>query len=173
MTTILERLYEWATSLEDVVIPAGLEDDVKTAIKTGPRVLIQSWKHGKNYYDATGNNLSLAALDALKFSVEAGYIWSVEDTKKYIEEPKLPDLTREQIEALPEGEIKRAAKKQARRYEREKREREDAILQAEQVELSLEGRNGQLAWEILRERSDFEYEGIELEDLEQPGKKGE
>ena len=169
MKPVLERLYEWATSLEGVAIPAALDADVKAAIKTGPRVLIQSWKHGRNYYDATGNNLRLVALDALKFNVEAGYTWSAEDTKKYIKEPTPPDLTYEQIAALPEGEVKQTAETQARRYERKNRERKDAILQAELVEHALKKRDGYLAWEILQERSGYEHEYVSLEDLEQPG----
>ena len=170
MKTALERLYEWAASLGDVVIPAGLENDVKAAIKTGPRVLIQSWKHGKNYYDATGRNLGPAALEALQFSVEAGYIWSVEDTKKYIKEPAPPDLSREQIAALPDGEIKQFAEKQVQRYERDIEDRREAILQAEQTERALANRDGRLAWKILQERSDYEYEHVFLEQLEQPGR---
>jgi hypothetical protein len=77
-----------------------------------------------------------------------------------------PELTQDQIEALPDGEVKDLAKKQWKRFEKRNKRYEDALVQYNEIVLAVESEDGKLAYQCLYDRADHEYEGVSLECLE-------
>lgn len=125
------------------------------------QVLVAKEKHSTRVFDATTREaLYASALTLLKERMDSGY---------YYEEPEAPAepaMTIKQLEALPEGAIKRAGL-------REWEDRDEALQEYRREHASwlrmtkaLEEKDGSLAWEALRARYDYEYEYVDLVELE-------
>lgn len=133
-----------------------------------PRVLVEFGKYGNAYWNATGDRLFPVALEILKTRVTNGAIISAKTAAKWRDEEATPELTEEQIDALPAGKIKKAAETQRRNALSQRVEYDEMIRQANQVTQALATQDGVLAWIILSSRSDNEYEKIELQVLVDP-----
>lgn len=136
-----------------------------------PRVLVEFGKYGNVYWNATGDRLFPVALAILKERVTNGAIVSAKTAAKWRDEEAVPELTEEQIKALPEGKIKQAAETQRRNAISQRAEYDEMIRQAEQVRVALDTQDGVLAWVILSNRSGYEYERVDLQVLVDPDQK--
>lgn len=129
-----------------------------------PSVLVCHEKHGDLYYHVPNDQaLCRAALSILRERLEAGHWYN--DPKDEL--PADPNLTPEQIEALPAGPIRETAKREVASYQRAVREQGDAIEMWKNIHRAIEENNGKLAWTILRDRSDWEYERVSIETLQE------
>lgn len=127
-----------------------------------PSVLILHEKHGNRYLLANSDQeLHRAALAVLKARMEAGYFY------REPEPPEDPGLTKEQVEALP-ASIRETAKKKLAQYLGDLRYYRDEKKLFEETQRALKEGDGRAAWEILRDRSDHEYERVELVRFEDP-----
>lgn len=79
--------------------------------------------------------------------------------------PESPALTKEQVKALKDGCIKQAAEEEWERYEQAIKQAESNKEERTMLKLALAG-DGLMAALFLKGRSDGEYEGFELEDME-------
>lgn len=133
-----------------------------------PRVLVEFGKYTNVYWNATGDRLFPVALAILKERVMNGAIPSAKTVTKWRNEEAVPELTDDQIKALPEGKIKQAAETQRRNAISQRAEYDEMIRQAGQVTQALTTQDGVLAWVILSNRSGNEYEKVELQVLLDP-----
>lgn len=133
-----------------------------------PRVLVEYQKNGTIYWNATGDRLFSVALEILKNRVKYHAIPSAEAVRKWKERETQPELTKEQIEALPPGKVKEAAIVQFSQALSQRAEYDRMIQQAEQANQALDTQDGVLAWVILSNRSGYEYERVELQVLLNP-----
>ncbi len=133
-----------------------------------PRVLVEFQKDGTVYWDATGERLFAVALHILRQRVEYGIIPSVEMVQAWKQQSPGPELTEEQIDALPEGRVKTAAANQRAQALLRQIDFEDLIVKTIQIEKAIQEKDGVAAWIILTERSSYEYERVELCVLSNP-----
>lgn len=133
-----------------------------------PRVLVEFGKYGNTYWNATGDRLFPVALAILRTRVTNGAIPSAKAAAKWRDEEATPELTEEQIKAIPEGKIRQAAETQRRNALSQWLEYDEMIRQANQVTQALTTEDGVLAWIILSNRSGNEYERVELQVLADP-----
>lgn len=133
-----------------------------------PRVLVEFGKYTNVYWNATGDRLFPVALAILKERVMNGAIPSAKAAAKWRDEEAVPELTDEQIKALPEGKIKQAAETQRNNAISQRAEYDEMVRQAGQVTQALTTQDGVLAWVILSNRSGNEYEKLELQVLLDP-----
>ncbi len=122
-----------------------------------PGVVVVTEKHETLYFHAPDEaTLHRVALMILKGRKKSGYWYGKP------EEPKAPDYTDLAEIRLLRGEIQKKARAQLHRYTedlywfRAEADRFEAIQKA-----AKEG-DGALAWKILQERSDYEYESVVL-----------
>jgi len=78
-------------------------------------------------------------------------------------EVQRPPLEREAVEALPDGDTKRAAQREWKQYDSALGWRREEKAQREMAETAMRERDGALAFLLLEARSDYEYEGFEVE----------
>jgi hypothetical protein len=120
-----------------------------------PGVLVVSEKHGTSYYWAlTQEQKHAQALEILTERFENGWYYCPEPA------PTNPELTCAQIEKLPVGETQQAAKKVFHRWKRNWEQTEQARDQYKLMQEAIEKKDGYLAWVLLEERYDNEYEKI-------------
>lgn len=135
------------------------------------RILIEHQKNADVYWNATGSKLFAAALRILNQRMENGIIATEakakRDQERYIVKP---ELTQEQIDALPTGSVKDMAQHQFNRIARSNQAYADAVDLAIRIKEIIEDGLGGAAWEILQERKRYEYEGFELAVLLDPDK---
>ncbi len=133
------------------------------------QIIICHEKHGEFYYDAsTPEKLASSALSILTERFETGYMyWDPRAHRDAadIACDELAALTDEQIEAIPSDEVRVVTRKKRRAARSRKRKDEETLVQFDRIKAAVEAKNGQEAWELLQERSDHEYERIELEVL--------
>lgn len=125
------------------------------------QVLIATEKHGTRILNALTRKDCYASCLLLlteRFTDSYWYYKPEAPTDK-------PDLPKEHIEALPDGEVKKLASKQWKRFEKRNRHYEDALAQYNEIVLAVESEDGRLAYQCLHDRSDHEYEGVSLEVL--------
>jgi hypothetical protein len=135
------------------------------------RILVCREKHGTWYYDvSTNEQLHKTSVHILKERLEQGWYGPFYD--------KAPESTlgvsEEEIEAMPEGEAKKALQKLLADYKRElgRHKEEQAFL--EEVDQAIKSKFNpdakrfvrDFAWGILEGRSGYEYEEIRLESVE-------
>lgn len=86
----------------------------------------------------------------------------------YIDEHELetPSLTKEQLEKMPDGCVKDAAKEEWRYYERQLEELKESKKLQEALEKIRTSKDGELAVRFLMERKDYEHERFEIIDAE-------
>lgn len=138
-------------------------DKIIVAITPWKRqILIAEEKHGTRVFDATTEEaLYASALVLLKERATGRYSWYIEP-----DEPEKPDLPEDVVAALPAGKTKLKAE-----YDWEEYRRNMEIYALEMgiwsdTQYAINNNNGKLAWQILRSRSDHEYEYVHLEELE-------
>ena len=120
-----------------------------------PGVIVALEKHGTSYYWAlTAEQKHAQALAILIERFEDGWYYCPEPA------PTEPELTCAQIEKLPVGETQQAAKKVYHKWKRNWEQTEMARDQYKLMQEAIEKKDGYLAWVLLEERYDHEYEKI-------------
>lgn len=123
-----------------------------------PGVVVLEEKHGTAYYNAPDEEtLHKVALTILKGRHKAGYWYHKPEA------PKKPDYTDPTEIAGLRGDLKKRAEERLTRYKGELAQYEDEKLRFEDIQKAVRENDGALAWRILRERSDYEYEKVTLE----------
>ena len=120
-----------------------------------PKIVVFNGKHGDDYYYInTYEQLKKVALHVLQERMDYWYItkWGVPDALDY---------TFEDIEKFPDSFKKEAKSKLAKRTEEIKEAKDNNTLYDAAVK-ALDEENGSLAWSILQNRADHEYEGFEI-----------
>ena len=133
-----------------------------------PGVLIFHEKHGERYFHVpTENHLHAACLLVLteRFNV-GGWYHDPCTEKKHSWDPDPPQMSLEEIEKLPEGTIRGAAKKQHDKYSKWVQEREEGHREYLRIQEAIEEEDGAKAYYLLRSRSDYEYEGFTIMQFE-------
>jgi hypothetical protein len=126
-----------------------------------PKLLVFKEKHGQRYFYVHNDKaLFKAALKILTERAKEGY-WYY----KPEEPPKAPDFTKEQIATLPES-MRADATKKLQQYTDACRRYDAEVEDYNEIQEALKTKNGKLAWQCLRNRSDGEYEGCSLERIE-------
>jgi hypothetical protein len=124
-----------------------------------PCVLIAKEKHGTVYMDAlTAEGLYASCLALLKFRRKEEYYYTPEL-------PKKPSLTAEQAFTLPEGPVRNAANAEFNRYKRAMDDYHQQLEFVTGVDEAIKNEDGLLAYILLKERGDAEYEEIDLEPI--------
>lgn len=134
------------------------------------QILIFQEKHGTRYFDGTTDKARYAAaLYILKQRFEEGW-WYGEEEKVPSLEGTIDDtgLTIQQIEDLPDGKIKKEALEAVKSLKRSIRYAKEHNYQLKLIKKALDESNGRLAYSVLRDRSDHEYERMEVELLGVP-----
>jgi hypothetical protein len=122
------------------------------------RILIQHHKHGEAMYDATTREqLYKAALYILFNNNDCEFYYDGE-------EPDPLDFDPATIEAMP-ATLRAAATRAAQQYERDLRQYTHDHAFYTDVQSAIAEKNGALAWQLLRSRSSYEYERVELEEV--------
>lgn len=125
-------------------------------------VLYAREKHSDRFLDATTEAaFHKSAVKLLTERYEAGWYGYFKS-----ETPKKPDLSKEQIEALPKGEVKKTAVRQWREYQRELLRKAESMRLYEEIVKAVQEKDGPAAWSALKRCGDGEYEYVELEELE-------
>ena len=125
-------------------------------VETTTKILVFEEKHGTRYFAAkTKEQLFAACLMILKQRNEQG--WYPAPSRK----PDRPDFDEESIPNLPES-MQETAKKKYQSYKTNLRYYEGYRYTKELVEKAVAENNGALAYEILEDRSDGEYERMQV-----------
>jgi len=135
-----------------------------------PGLLIFHEKHGNWHYDVpTENHYQAACLTVLTRRFEEGY-WYHDPLEEESHEwdPEPPQMSLEEIEKLPEGEIRDTARRQHAKYAGWKKEREEGHQQYERIKKAIKTGDGQEARWLIEEFSHGEYEGYTFEGVERP-----
>ena len=125
-------------------------------------VLFAREKSGERFLDATTEEaFHRSAVKLLRGRLEeGGYEYLKSDGLKK------PDLTKEQVAELPEGEVKKTAQRQRKDYCQALRENSENDRLHEEIVEAVEKKDGSDAWDALKRCSDGEYDWVELEELE-------
>jgi hypothetical protein len=132
-------------------------------------ILVAHWKHGDVYYHVpTEAHLHAAALNLLNFHNENGYYAGLKHDEDEERQwgPKHPGMEAEEIEKLPEGPIRDAARKSWKEWSSYQDRLKLCNDEWKDIQHALKTKNGVLAWQILQERRDHEYERVSIESLE-------
>ncbi len=124
-----------------------------------PKLLILYEKHGEAYYHiANDEALFATALMILTGRLNSTY-WYYNPSD---EKPEAPaELTTEALEKLPTS-LQAEGKKLLARYKRELCDWQENMETFAMIQKAVSDKDGQLAWQVLQERSDHEYERVEL-----------
>jgi hypothetical protein len=148
-------------------LPPYLRREIDRA-GNSPRVLVEFQKDGTVYWDATGERLFAVALHILRRRVANGMIPSAETVEAWKQQSPAPELTKEQIDALPEGRVKTAAVNQRTQALLKQIDFNDLIVKVLVIAKAIREKDGVAAWIVLTERSSYEYERVELCVLSNP-----
>lgn len=119
------------------------------------KILIDTNKYGQDYYSIpTINDLYKVSLHILNCRFENNFF-----CKSNI--PEKLDYTYDDIEKMPES-FRKDAKSKLDVRNKYIKECEEVNKEFELIEKALNEKNGQLAWHILKNRQDYEYEKIEI-----------
>lgn len=132
-------------------------------------LLVFHGKYGETYYHVpTEAHVHAAALQLLKANKEGGWYEHLKYDEKEEKEwgPKHPGMEPEDIEKLPEGQIRDAARKAWKEWSGYQATLKESNVEWDAIEAVLESQDGNEAWQILQERSDGEYERISIERLD-------
>lgn len=128
------------------------------------KIIIFKEKYDDRYFDAsTPEKLNAACFKILKERFENGeYEWLLE------EEPEAINiLTDEQIEALPTERLKNDELRRKKEYERDYKSWEREQNEFKNIKSCVEKELKEKAFTILRARNGGEYEGFEIQELEE------
>ncbi len=128
------------------------------------RIIVVTEKHGTRYFAAdTKDQLHASALKILSERLTDGY-WYAEPEKPT--QPVL--LSDEQIAMLPKDSSTRIHAEDERKvYRRAVRNYEEDLLRYNAIRKAVADKDGAAAWKVLQSRTDHEYEGCDLETLEE------
>lgn len=127
-----------------------------------PGVLVAKEKHSTRYMKALDRETLLAsALKLLKERFKEGY-WYYEPEKP----TKKPSVPLEQAQALPNGALKNMALQEHEDVKHALAQYAYDLEVHESIKKAVKSNDGEAALEILLSRSDYEYEHIDLENLE-------
>lgn len=130
-------------------------------IVTKPELLILREKHGEGYYLINNDKkLFEVSLVILKTRFNEGWYYDPDES----EIPKA-SLTKEQIEALPEGHVKQVAVREMNSIKREIRLYKESMKSYKNIKKAIKDSDGRMAYMCLMDRRDGEYEGFELIDF--------
>lgn len=128
--------------------------------KTWPQLLVLKDKHETEYYlCADRDALGRACLEILKARLSPQY--------GYIHEPDkepyglVDELTDEQIAVLP-AHLQRQAQQDRGDNTRRRAEHAEELLQYAEAKKALADKDGLMAYQVLHDRRDHEYERVEL-----------
>ena len=125
------------------------------------KILVCYEKHGYRYLDAsTPEALQKSALKILQERYEDGY--GGYDPSDNI--PKVPELTMDAVENLPEL-YKTIELDKYKTYQRDKRAYDRNLAWFNSLEKELIHPEGK-AWNLLKYRTDYQYENVELKNVE-------
>ena len=127
------------------------------------RVLVLEGHYQDSFYDvSTSELLYAAALTILKNSMATGVYLEPDSSAKE------PELTRKQIEELPESSIKNAALAQWNTYEKMMARYEEDMRMFNMIQTAIKDEDGKLAWRVMNMRSDagFEDESFTINHVE-------
>lgn len=118
-------------------------------------------KHGTRYYVVESEEeLFRLSLNILRGRFKSGYFYHEPQGR-----PSPPDFKADDIPGMP-ASLRDPATRQWGRYTTDLRDWEQATAQWARVNKAASEADGPLAWEVLRERSDHEYESVTLEPAE-------
>ena len=127
-----------------------------------PQVLILNEKHGDRYFLVkTEKDLHDIALKVVTQRFKDGYWYYYDD-----ELPELPEISKEQIAQLKDGNVKRALQQAWDSYDYALRFCEDGKKEQLFLKNLLDKQDGVAAWKFLRHRRGHQYEGYQLEAFE-------
>jgi hypothetical protein len=131
-------------------------------MKNKKQILIAKEKHGTRYFDAsTPELLAESAFKLLKERWNDGYWYYLDDP------PEDKDvLSEEQIAALPTESLRNQESQKREYFLREQRDWEYLAEKYRAIKDCVENGLKNRAWKLLQNRSDYEYENVELETLE-------
>jgi hypothetical protein len=126
------------------------------------KIIIFHEKHGDRYFDASTQDkinaachkIVLERLDDKRYSLKPS-LWSVAE----------PELTRDQVENLPNGSVRREAERQWKEwenYEYNKRAEEQDISALKRIQAG----DKELAYKFLHSRRHNEYERFTIKEVE-------
>lgn len=125
-----------------------------------PMVLILHEKHGELHFHVPDETaLFKFSLDIVTKRLRAGFWYP--DPKDYV--PQDPGMTKEQAEALPPGPIRNSAMSAVSAYRTALNTHRSVVEGWETVQKSVKEKDGKLAWRVLRDYSDGEYQRVSLE----------
>lgn len=129
-----------------------------------PRVLVEFQKHGTIYWNATGKeHLLNLALRILQFRMSYGFFRTVEEIQKELDKHKDP-IPDDEISNIPKA-LASAAVTIKLQYRNQLENLKDELRHSIMAEQAIENNDGALAWLLLNERADYEYEKVELHTL--------
>jgi len=129
------------------------------------KILVFKEKHGDHYFDASSlDAFLLSCLITVKRRLEEGCFyntWSFDEVKK-------PDLSEDFILSLPASETKKNLRKAWDEYRESIKETQENNDLVELAELAVETNDPYLAWRVLNERKEGQYEGFSIERMISP-----
>lgn len=137
------------------------------------RIIVCHEKHGTFYHDAsTPEAWAQSALKILTERFNDGYWYYDPRAEKHPfsldlrrKRDELLAMTDDQISAIPSEDAQRLLREKRALAQAEKREEDEMVEQYERIRAVVVAQDGSEAWALLEERSDAEYERVELEDL--------
>ena len=139
-----------------------------------PSVMILHEKYSTRVFEA-GNDAALfkSCLKILKerMAPDYGYIYDPVEEQKSCEESGLygapkPEITRAEAAQLKDRSIREMALEKWNEYDREQAQFRASCDQYNRAKEAIANQDGAMAYKILCERSDYEYEGFDLVELE-------
>jgi hypothetical protein len=131
------------------------------------RILRIKEKHATRYFDAsTVEKLHAVALAIVKERLKPDYAFITHPGEPSEWYDVKADLTDEQIAALPTEKLQQSAGSERSQCRRYRGEYTEALEVFEKARRAVKQKDGALAWEVLQDRSDHEYEGHSFEYLE-------
>lgn len=128
-----------------------------------PSVLVCHEKHGNRYFNAlTEEDLYKSALKIVKERSGPDYCY-YNDPEEFRASP--PDIPREMVNAMPPGRTKDSLLNQWIAYKRHEADHKESVDEYQRIANCIRDNDGKAAFRILCDRSDHEYERIEVEKL--------
>lgn len=131
-----------------------------------PSVLILKDKHCTRVFRAgSEEELYASALKILKERSTGDYAY-ITDPREDGSYGKEPEVSREQIAALPKGGLRTAGEEQWKQYDLEQGYYKKECESWDLAQKALAEKDGKAAFAVLRRRRDYEYEGFDITELE-------
>lgn len=155
-----------------MTVKAKRADAPRPLPEFSPCLLVFKEKHGTSYYHADNEaQLFAIALTVVRDRYEQGYWYGSEKdieatrVEQSVRMAKLNGL-RDELAKQTHETVVRALKRDRDELEREINDNVEAIRFFDMAKRAVDERNGGLAWELLQDRSQYEYERFERERIE-------